>query len=777
MRARVATARRLLRFVPALTVAAFLLPIAAGLVGTLLPAFGYLPAIGGDAFSLDPWRRLFAYPGLRDVARDDARRPDRRDAAVGRARVRLLRRGARAGAWLRRARRVRSRRSWRRRTAALAIGFAFLHRALGLDRARDFAVADRLDVAARRRDGRPPVADGARSLCLRREGSAVPRADDRRRARIRCRRAQHLAIARSLGYGRVEAWLKVVAAAGLSAGPTADLRGARVFAVGRRRRADPRPDESADARGARRALVHRCRHPALLSRRGRGDAARWRSSSPRSRAWLALERRAIAARPALDRARRAQRRGQRWSRAARSRARSSLFVAARLLAIVGMALWSFAAQWRFPAALPDAWTFANWIAPAGPRSPRRSSRRWCSASPRRRSRCCWCSAASKTRRRRAAPRRRALAVAALHSAAGAADRVPVRRAGAAGADRRRRHARRRRLGAPVFVLPYLFLSLADPWRALDPRYARTAASLGASPRARLPRASSCRCCCGPVLIACAVAFAVSVGQYLPTLFAGNGRVATLTTDAVTLAARRRPARHRRLCAAAGAAAVARLCRRGRASAWRSAHRRGCARDEAPHGAASLPASRSRSRDARLVRTLDLECRAGRVRDRDGSERQRQVDAAGVHRRHDRPGVPRARAALRSTSDDVTARWRRKRAAHRHPVPGRSAVSASFGRRAISRSRCRARMRARDARRAAVAQALRGGRAAGIRDARPGDAVRRPARARRADAHAARATAGAAARRAVQQARRAAAAATFAASSSIMPPSAACRSCS
>ena len=39
-----------------------------------------------------------------------------------------------------------------------------------------------------------------------------------------------------------------------------------------------------------------------------------------------------------------------------------------------------------------------------------------------------------------------------------------------------------------------------------------------------------------MLIACAVAFAVSVGQYLPTLFAGNGRVATLTTEAVTLAA-------------------------------------------------------------------------------------------------------------------------------------------------------------------------------------------------------------------------------------------------
>ena len=39
----------------------------------------------------------------------------------------------------------------------------------------------------------------------------------------------------------------------------------------------------------------------------------------------------------------------------------------------------------------------------------------------------------------------------------------------------------------------------------------------------------------PVLIAGAVGVAVSVAQYLPTLFAGAGRFATLTTEAVTLA--------------------------------------------------------------------------------------------------------------------------------------------------------------------------------------------------------------------------------------------------
>ena len=54
----------MLRYLPALTVGLFLGPVIAGLVGTLLPAFGYLPALGGEQFSLEPWRRLVAAPGL-----------------------------------------------------------------------------------------------------------------------------------------------------------------------------------------------------------------------------------------------------------------------------------------------------------------------------------------------------------------------------------------------------------------------------------------------------------------------------------------------------------------------------------------------------------------------------------------------------------------------------------------------------------------------------------------------------------------------------------------
>jgi putative thiamine transport system permease protein len=85
------------------------------------------------------------------------------------------------------------------------------------------------------------------------------------------------------------------------------------------------------------------------------------------------------------------------------------------------------------------------------------------------------------------------------------------------------------------VLPYVFLSLADPWRSWDERYARSAACLGASPW-RVFRAVKLPMLLRPLLVALAVGFAISVGQYLTTLFAGGGRFATLTTDAVSLAA-------------------------------------------------------------------------------------------------------------------------------------------------------------------------------------------------------------------------------------------------
>ncbi len=85
----------------------------------------------------------------------------------------------------------------------------------------------------------------------------------------------------------------------------------------------------------------------------------------------------------------------------------------------------------------------------------------------------------------------------------------------------------------LFVFPYVMIALSDPWRALDRRLLATASALGASPLRRL-YAVKLPVMLRPLLTAAAIGFAVSVAQYLPTLFMGAGRVATLTTEAVTL---------------------------------------------------------------------------------------------------------------------------------------------------------------------------------------------------------------------------------------------------
>jgi putative thiamine transport system permease protein len=85
----------------------------------------------------------------------------------------------------------------------------------------------------------------------------------------------------------------------------------------------------------------------------------------------------------------------------------------------------------------------------------------------------------------------------------------------------------------VFVFPYVMLALSDPWRRFDVRHLHAAASLGAGPfrqfaTIRLPALAA------PVATALAIGFTVSVALYVPTLFAGAGRVETLTTEAVAL---------------------------------------------------------------------------------------------------------------------------------------------------------------------------------------------------------------------------------------------------
>ena len=87
----------------------------------------------------------------------------------------------------------------------------------------------------------------------------------------------------------------------------------------------------------------------------------------------------------------------------------------------------------------------------------------------------------------------------------------------------------------LWVLPYMVLTLVGAYRAFDARLMSSARALGntrlqACLRVKWPLLLR------PILGAWAVGFAVSVAQYLPTLFAGGGRFATVTTEAVALSA-------------------------------------------------------------------------------------------------------------------------------------------------------------------------------------------------------------------------------------------------
>ncbi len=85
----------------------------------------------------------------------------------------------------------------------------------------------------------------------------------------------------------------------------------------------------------------------------------------------------------------------------------------------------------------------------------------------------------------------------------------------------------------VFAIPYTALLLVDPYHSLDPRFARTALSLGRHPwavfwRIKLPLLAR------PIAFVWAIGFSVSCAQYLTTLFVGQGRVVTLTLESLAL---------------------------------------------------------------------------------------------------------------------------------------------------------------------------------------------------------------------------------------------------
>lgn len=88
-------------------------------------------------------------------------------------------------------------------------------------------------------------------------------------------------------------------------------------------------------------------------------------------------------------------------------------------------------------------------------------------------------------------------------------------------------------GHLLFVLPYVFLSLSETYRQLDPRWTQVASTLGASQfrsfwRIRLPLLLA------PCLTAIAIGMAISISLYLPTQLLGAGRITTVTSEAIAL---------------------------------------------------------------------------------------------------------------------------------------------------------------------------------------------------------------------------------------------------
>ena len=90
------------------------------------------------------------------------------------------------------------------------------------------------------------------------------------------------------------------------------------------------------------------------------------------------------------------------------------------------------------------------------------------------------------------------------------------------------------LAHTLAALPYVLIALSPAYLGFDPRYGQLSASMGKSHWQFLIQVK------WPLLkaaltAALAVGFAVSVAQFLPTLFVGAGRFSTVTTEAVTLA--------------------------------------------------------------------------------------------------------------------------------------------------------------------------------------------------------------------------------------------------
>jgi putative thiamine transport system permease protein len=525
---RAARGGTLLALTPALTLILLLAPIAAGLAGTLLPAFGWLPVAGAIRFSLEPWRALLAEPGF------------------GRSLVLTLWTGfatttlslllalallatCHSTRWLARIRRALAP-LLAVPHAALALGLAFLIApsgwlarwlspwATGWDRPPDFAAFGPQD----------PWGLSLILVLILKETPYLLFVSLAGLGQLPA--GALLAIARSLGYGPVTAFLKVVLPqlyplirlpvfaalafaltvvdvaliVGPSTPPTLAVQALRWF---------NHPDLSWRLPAAAAAM--------LLTLLTVLALAVWEGT---------VRLLARCGRPWLTRG---DRGGAGHGFRPMALGGGGLVLGLAGLSVLNLGLWSFARRWSFPLALPEQWTLGNWSGLTRPLLEITWNTFAIGAAATLMALLLAIGCLEQETRRRLTVTGRSLwllYLPLLVPQVGFLFGVQVLLAWT-GLDGGWTALVWTHL---LFVLPYVFLSLADPWRAFDHRYEQTALALGATPartfwRIKLPMLR------GPVAVAAAVGFAVSVAQYLPTLFAGAGRYPTVTTEAVTLA--------------------------------------------------------------------------------------------------------------------------------------------------------------------------------------------------------------------------------------------------
>ncbi|MGY4876975.1 ABC transporter permease [Vreelandella aquamarina] len=515
----------MLRCIPLLIIALLVIPVTAGLGMVLLPAFGYLPVLGSEQASLTPWQMLFTQPGLgRSVAVSFTSGLASTALALL---IVVLFLAASQGTWLDRSLRRLVSPLLAIPHAAVAFGFAFLIAPSGL-MARLISPwlsgwESPLDALIVNDPWGLALTFGLvlkeAPFLLLMSLAALPQLQAEKRLRL----------ARSLGYAPTIAWLKVVLP---SLYPLIRLPVYAVIAyatsvVDMALILGPRlpPTLSVSVLGWFNDpdITHRFMASAgavlqlgvtlaalmtwwLLEQLARLASQHWLTNGSRHRGELTLK--------------------------TVGRAGLTMASLAALAALVGLALFSFAGFWRFPELLPQSFTLDHW----------QRSTSMLSASLRTTGLIALCStglaallvvAVLEHEQRQQLHPTRALwllylpllvpQIAFLYGLVVAAERLGIRPQLALVV-----------AGHLLFVLPYVYLSLAEPYRRLDPRWLYTAQSLGVSRnlafwRVRLPLLLA------PLLTAFAVGLAVSIGQYLPTQLLGAGRVSTVTTEAVALA--------------------------------------------------------------------------------------------------------------------------------------------------------------------------------------------------------------------------------------------------